>query len=164
MLSIIAATGLNNELGAAGKLLWRMSADMRRFKSLTTGHTVIMGRKTFESLPNGALPQRQNIVISANPAWSAPAVCVAPDLPAALALCKTDDDEIFIIGGAAVYRAAMPLVDKILLTVVAATFPEADVFFPEIDENQWIKTEAEAFQADAHNPYAYSFITYIKKK
>ncbi|MDR1813646.1 MAG: dihydrofolate reductase [Tannerella sp.] len=143
--------------------MWRLPADMKRFKELTTGHTVIMGRKTFESLPKGALPNRTNVVITGNPDFH-PAGCETyGDLETAIAR-HASESEIFIIGGASIYQQALPAAEKLYITIVRKTFPEADVFFPKISDNQWIITEQEHFPEDDRNNYSFTFQTFIKKK
>jgi dihydrofolate reductase len=162
MVSIIAATGINRELGRANGLLWRLPADMKHFKTLTTGHAVIMGRKTFESLPYGALPERTNVVITNNQTFKAHGCEVCTSLEEAIAK-HTDEDEIFIIGGASIYQQALNFTNKIYLTKVLSTFPDADVFFPKLNNNEWFMTNEEAFPANEKNPFPYIFQTLIKK-
>ena len=113
MLSLIVAIAQNNAIGRAGQLLYHLPNDLRRFKALTTGHTIIMGRKTFESFPNGALPNRRNLVLSHDTTLSLSGAEVFPTLTAALAACETKEEEVFIIGGASVYRQALPLAQKL---------------------------------------------------
>ena len=135
-LSIIAAVGKNNELGRKNKLLWHFKEDMHFFKDLTTGHPVIMGRRTFESLPDGALPNRRNIVITSREnyyAENAEVVCsVHEALKAVL-----NDKEAYIIGGAKVYAQLLPQCDNIYLTEIDAEYPTADVFFPDFNKSNY---------------------------
>jgi len=161
IISIIAVVGRNNEIGKGNELLCRLPADLKRFKALTSGHTVIMGRKTFESLPNGALPNRRNIIISRNPALEVDSAEVYPSLDYALLRCA-GETEIFIIGGAQIYAQTLPVADKLYLTCIHAAFPEADAFFPAIDRNCWKETGRETFPADEKNPYSFSFVEYEK--
>jgi len=163
MISIIAATGKNRELGADNRLLWKLSADMKRFKELTTGHTVIMGRRTFESLPKGALPNRTNVVISKNPDAYFDNCETVNSLTEALNN-HIHEDEIFVIGGASVYKQALSVADKIYLTNVHHEFPQADVFFPQIPKNKWVMIESEDHSADKINEFPYSFTIFIRKK
>lgn len=135
-LSIIAIVARNGAIGRGGDQPFHISADFRRFKQLTLGHPVIMGRKTFEALPKGALPGRRNIVITRNASWTAPGVEIASSIENALELCSPDD-EPFIIGGGEIYRLAMPLAQKLFITEVDADVADADTFFPEINRNQW---------------------------
>jgi dihydrofolate reductase len=163
MVSIIAATGENGELGANNDLLWRLPNDMKRFKELTTGHTVIMGRKTYQSLPKGALPNRRNVVITKNPELKLDNCIIFNDLNEALSHFR-DEDEIFIIGGASIYEQAMKFAEKLYITKVHETFENAETFFPEITENKWIKTESESHSKDDRHEHRYTFETFIKKK
>lgn len=133
--SAIAAIGRNRELGKHGDLIWRIPDDLKRVKALTTGHTIIMGRKTYESIGR-ALPNRTNIVVSSNPDFAAHDCIVVTSLDAALEHAQKiegekEDGEIFIFGGASIYEAAMPTTDRLYLTVIDATDPEADTFFPD---------------------------------
>lgn len=134
ILSVIVAVSTNLVIGANNKLLWHISDDLKRFKSLTTGHTVIMGRKTFQSIGR-ALPNRTNIVISRNPDFTAEGCTVLQSLEQALRVC-CNQDEVFIMGGGQIYRQALPLAQKIYLTKVHKEF-EGDTFFPEISPEQW---------------------------
>lgn len=129
-MKIIVAIDRNGAIGRDGGLLFNIRADLRRFKALTTGHTVVMGRKTFESLPKGALPDRRNIVVSRTPGYQAPGAEVFGSLEEALAACASD--ETFVIGGAQLYEASLPLADTLLLTVVDACGENPDTFFPVI--------------------------------
>lgn len=141
-LHIIAAIDSKGAIGRDGDMLFHLSADLRRFKALTMGHTVVMGRRTFESLPKGALPGRQNIVVSRNPAWQAPGAKRADSLEQALDMCSSDSDT-YIIGGGQIYTAAMPLATQLDLTVIDANGGAADTFFPPLplDEFETSKIE-----------------------
>ena len=161
MIAIIVAIGENNEIGYRNGLLWHLPADLKRFKELTTGHTVLMGRKTFESLPNGALPNRTNVVVSRNPDFSCPNCLVFPSLDDAL-IKLSGEPEVYVIGGAQIYRQAMPCASTLYITQVHASFPEADSFFPEIDLARWSKKREETFPADAKNNYSFTFYEYEK--
>ena len=161
-LSIIVAVGENNETGYRNGLLWHLPADLKRFKELTTGHAVVMGRKTFESLPNGALPNRTNVVISKNPDFMPPNCLVFSSLDEAL-LKLSGEKEVYIIGGSQIYYLALPYASKLYLTQVHARFPEADTFFPEIDSTKWIKKCEEMHPADGKNKFSFTFYEYIKK-
>ena len=163
MISIIVATAENRAIGANNDLLWKLPNDMKRFRELTTGHTVIMGRKTFESLPKGALPNRTNVVISRNKSIAFENCILFNDLEDAINEYK-DEKEIFIIGGANIYNQAIHFADKLYITLVHHSFENADTFFPEINENKWIMIEKEDFQKDEKHVYPYTFQTYIKKK
>jgi dihydrofolate reductase len=163
MVSIIAAVADNKAIGKEQGLLWRMPDDMKRFRELTTGHTVIMGRKTFESLPGGALPGRRNIVLTSQREIR-PADCtICHSLQQALDLSGREE-EVFIIGGETVYRQAMEPAGKIYLTRIRHTFAGADAFFPEIDFSRWEEAEHRDFPADDRHAYPYTFLTYIRKE
>jgi len=166
MISIIAAIAENGEIGAANDLLWRLPADMKRFKAQTIGHTVVMGRHTYESLPKGALPERRNVVITSNTKAQIDNCEIFNDLRSALEYLANEvaTGEIFIIGGESIYRQAVAFADKMYITRVHHTFPEADVFFPDIDPQSWINTGNEAHEADDRNPFRYTFQIFIKKK
>jgi dihydrofolate reductase len=162
MISIIAAIGKNNEIGADNNLLWHLPNDLKRFKELTTNHTIIMGRKTFDSLPKGALPNRTNVVISRNPDFKPNNCIIFSSLKEALGHFK-DQNEIFVIGGASIYLQALDYTEKLYLTKVYHTFEKAETFFPEINKNEWIKLETEDYLPDARHPFSYTFETLIKK-
>lgn len=160
-ISIIVAIAQNGAIGFENKLLYWLPNDLKRFKALTTGHTIIMGRRTFESLPKGALPNRRNIVLTRQNIEFPGAERYA-SLEAALAQCK-DEEEVFIIGGASVYREAMPLADKLFITHIEDTPEQADVFFPEIDASVWKVTSREAHSTDEKHLYPYCFVDYQRK-
>ena len=157
-ISIIVAIAKNYAIGFENKLLYWLPNDLKRFKALTTGHTIIMGRRTFESLPKGALPNRRNIVLSRQDI-EFPGDERYPSLEAALAQCR-DDEEVFIIGGASVYREALPLADKLCITHIDDTPEAADAFFPEIDPSVWKETGREAHPTDEKHLYPYQFVDY----
>lgn len=159
-VSIIVAVSENNAIGKNNQLLWRLPADLKHFKNITSGNTVIMGRKTFDSISK-PLPNRRNIVISRQQNLKIKGVELANSLEQALSLCKSDCS-IYIIGGAQIYLKALPFADKIYLTKVHQTF-EADAYFPDIDERRWLETEKEYHQADRENAYNYTFSTLIRR-
>ncbi len=136
-ISIIAAIGKNYELGKNNDLIWHFREDMQFFKSITTGHAVIMGRRTFESLPK-ALPNRTNIVISSNANYIAEEAIVVTNMNDALS--AAEDDEIFIIGGGRIYSQFLPMADKLYLTEIDAECPDADTYFPDFDSEKYKKT------------------------
>lgn len=136
MISIIAAVDRRMAIGYQNKLLFWLPNDLKRFKALTTGHTIVMGRKTFESLPKGALPNRRNIVLSSNAATVCPGAEVFTSLQEALEHCSSDED-IYIIGGESVYRQALPLADRLCLTEIDDEAPQADAYFPTVDPAVW---------------------------
>jgi dihydrofolate reductase len=160
IISSIAAIAENNAIGKNNQLLWRLPADLKHFKEITTGHTVIMGRKTFESVGK-PLPNRRNIVITRSNTLNIEKVEVVNSIEQAIALCN-QDEEVFIVGGAEIYQAAMDFTNQIYLTVVHANF-EADTYFPEIDPMIWEQTAVEKHEADEKNPFAYTFSTLIRK-
>lgn len=162
MVTLIAAVAANGAIGYENKLLYWLPNDLKRFKALTTGHTIIMGRHTFESLPNGALPHRRNIVLTRSTAFAAEGVEVFASLEAALAACASED-EVFVIGGASVYAAALPIADRLCLTLVEDEPAEADAFFPEIDPEEWCVTFDEPHEADERHAHAYRFVDYERK-
>ncbi|MDR2041798.1 MAG: dihydrofolate reductase [Tannerella sp.] len=161
VISIIVAVDEQGAIGKDGQLLWHLPHDLKRFKEITTGHTVIMGRKTFESLPNGALPNRRNIILSAADRHYERCEC-CHSLQEALTACD-GEEEVFIIGGAGVYRQAMAATGKIYLTRVHHTFAEADAFFPPFTAAEWTETVRRDFPPDEKNPYAHTFFSYERK-
>jgi len=163
MIALIAAMGSNRVIGLDNDLPWRLPADFRYFKKKTMGHTLVMGRRTFDSIRNGPLPGRRTIVITRQEGWKPPfpAVQVAHSLAEALRLAADDatgDRTFFIAGGGEIFRAALPLADRIYLTRIDAIFP-GDTFFPELDARDWRITEQEHHEADAENPYSFTFET-----
>lgn len=161
MISLIAAIGKNNELGKGNALLFSIPADMKHFKKTTKLHTVIMGRKTFESIGK-PLPERRNIVITRNASYKAKGVEVVHSLAGALDLLPDQDEEIFIIGGAELYEQTMPIADKLYITHVDAEDKKADAFFPEIIPIAWNEVIHEEHKKDAENKYSYTFSVYEK--
>ena len=160
-LSLIVAVSENNVIGREGGLPWHLSADLKRFKKLTMGHPILMGRKTFESLGR-VLPGRTSIVISRQRNLELPAdVVLAGSLDEALKFCRMEL-KAFIIGGAELYAAAIEHVDCIELTRVHASV-DGDTFFPEIDWNQWECIADEPHEADEKNPFSYNFQTFVRK-
>ncbi len=159
MLSIICALAQNNAIGYQNRLLFRLSADLKRFKELTTGHTIIMGRKTYESLPKGALPNRRNIVLTRNADAQYPNCEVFGSLQAALDACDPAE-QVFIIGGEGVYAEALPLADRLYLTHVHATPEHADAFFPAVDYAAWKVEKKESHEPDEKNECAFTFVDY----
>ena len=160
MISIIAAMAENRVIGVNNSLPWRLPADLRHFRQLTTGHHVIMGRRNYESIGK-PLPDRTNIVITRNPAYQAPGCWVKHSLAEALQNTQ-NDPEVFIIGGAEIYRQAIGDADRIYLTLVHADI-SGDTFFPEFDMREWRETSRVRHEADEKNSYAYSFVTYDRK-
>ncbi len=160
-LSIIVAVAKNNAIGLNNELLYRLPGDLKRFKALTTGHTIIMGRKTFESLPKGALPNRRNVVLSRREGlYYENAECYR-SLEDALMQCDYTED-VYIIGGGELYRQTLELAKRIHLTLVDDTPAEADAFFPELNPDEWEEVLREAHPADEKHAYAYTFIDYVR--
>lgn len=162
MLSIIVCLAENNAIGLNGDMIYHQRADLKRFKMLTTGHTVIMGRRTYESLPKGALPNRRNIVLTRSSKTFAGCE-VYGSLNEALAKC-TQDEKVFIMGGSSVYNEALPMADVLNLTLVHDTPAEADTFFPQFDWAEWQETLRERHEADEQNDKPYSFIDLKRKE
>jgi dihydrofolate reductase len=159
-LTIIAAVSINNVIGNKNKLIWNLPNDLKRFKKLTTGHSVIMGRKTFDSLPN-PLPNRDNIVITRNTDYSNSDVKVCSSIEDAINLTKTDTQP-FIIGGGEIYSQTINLADKIELTRVYKKF-DGDAYFPEIPLDIFELINEERYNSNTQNEFGYSFLTYKKR-
>ena len=158
MITIIAAISENNALGKDNKMLWHLPDDFKRFKKVTTGHHVIMGRKTFESLGSKALPKRTNIIITRQRSYDASCIVLADSLKRAIHIARTDDNP-YILGGGMVYKEAMKLADKLDITLVHHEF-EADTFFPEIDPKTWREVSREFHPKDNKHKYDFSFVMY----
>ena len=161
MLAIIVCVAKNNAIGLNGGMIYHQRADLKRFKDLTTGHTVVMGRLTFESLPKGALPNRRNIVLTRGDR-SFPNTEVFPSLQEALKHCG-EEEKVFVIGGSSVYGESLPLADELYLTLVDDIPAEADTFFPQINLEEWEETFRESHPADEQNDQPYTFIN-LKRK
>src|ERR1700749_4336416 len=159
IVSQIAAVSENHVIGKNNQLLWHMPEDLKHFKNTTSGHTVIMGRKTFDSVGK-PLPRRRNIVITRQQI-TIEGCEVVNSIEAALALCA-GEDEVFIVGGAEIYKQSLHLTDRIYLTIIHHYF-EGDSFFPEIDKAEWKEVSCENFEPDSKNNLHYSFIT-LKRK
>ncbi|MCD6202512.1 MAG: dihydrofolate reductase [Bacteroidales bacterium] len=157
-ISVIVAVAENHAIGKDNKLLWHISNDLKRFKKLTTGHPVIMGKKTYESLPVRPLPGRMNIVLTDVPGEKIEGCVMAYSIEEAIELCP-EGEECFVMGGGSVYRQFLPLADKLFLTKVHQTF-EADTFFPEIDEKQWKPVSREEITGDDSVPFRYAYLIY----
>lgn len=147
-------------IGVDNTLPWRLPADLRHFRQLTTGHHVIMGRRNYESIGR-PLPERINIVVTRNSAYQAPGCRVRHSLEEALD-DTGDDPEVFVIGGAEIYRQALPRADRIYLTLVHAQVP-GDTYFPEFDRGEWKEVRRTRHEADEKNPYACSFTVYDRE-
>ena len=159
-INIIAAVAKNRAIGFQNKLIYWLPNDLKRFKALTTGHTIIMGRRTYESLPKGALPNRRNVVLTRS-AKEFPGCEVFPSLDEALKHTDAEED-IYIIGGASVYRQALPLADRLCLTEIDDIPAEADVFFPPY-EDEWQEISREEHDTDERHAHRYAFVDYERK-
>lgn len=159
MITVIAAIGTNNELGKGNDLIWHLPADLKRFKNVTSGHTIVMGRKTFESIGR-PLPNRTSIIITRDKTYAQEGCIVVNSVEEAIASAPKGQ-KIFVIGGAQIYQyvLAKNLIDILDITHVHDVF-EADVYFPEIKEATWKEIAREDFKADEKNKYDYSFVSY----
>jgi dihydrofolate reductase len=160
MISIIVAVAEGGVIGGGGDLLWHISEDLRRFKQITSGHTVIMGRKTYDSIGR-PLPKRRNIVITRNGEWSAEGCERADSLEQAVAMCA-GEEEVFIIGGGEIYRQSMALADKLYLTQVNKPY-EGDTYFPEIRPEEWQEVSRESFERGEKFEHPFEFIDLVRK-
>jgi len=155
IISAVVAIAENNAIGKNNQLLWHLPNDLKHFRQITSGHTVIMGRKTYDSVGR-PLPNRRNIIITRQKI-AIPGCEVVGSVNEAIALCA-GEDEVFIVGGAEIYKLAMPKTDRIYLTIVHQAF-EADAYFPQIDDKQWVETQREDHGTDEKHSIPYSFIT-----
>lgn len=161
MLTLIAAASENNALGKNNDLVWHLPDDFKRFKALTSGHYIIMGRKTFESFPK-PLPNRTHVIITRQKDYDVPEGCIVVNsLSKAIEVCP-ENEEVFIIGGGQIYKQSIEIADKIELTRVHTTV-EADAFFPEIDEAIWEVIQSEYHPKDEKHPYDFTYLTYVKR-
>jgi dihydrofolate reductase len=163
-ISIIVAVSENNIIGKDNTLIWHLPADMKYFKEKTTGHCIITGRKNYESIPEKfrPLPNRTNFVVTRQKEYLAPGAIICSSVELALEKAKTlNEQEVFIIGGAEIYKQSIDLADKLYVTKIHQTF-EGDVSFPEIDFNVWKETKTSFFNADDKNKYEYTFYEYEK--
>jgi dihydrofolate reductase len=161
MISIIVAMGCNGEIGRNGKLLFRLSNDIKWFREKTDGKPIIMGRKTFESIGK-PLPGRINIVITGNSSFRADGCLIARSIEEALSMTR-GFPEVMVIGGGTIYRQFLPFTNRIYLTTVDASFNDANVFFPEINWQEWAIIQKDSFNADEKNKYSH-FIAILEKK
>jgi len=160
MITIVAAVAKNNALGKNNQLLWHLPDDFKRFKTITTGHHIIMGRKTFESFPK-ALPNRTHVVITRQKNFRPEGCIIVDSLEKAISVCPKEMD-LFIIGGGEIYNQAIEIADKLDLTIVQHSF-EADTFFPEIDLDIWKLISVKFHPKDENHLYDFSFQTYLRK-
>jgi dihydrofolate reductase len=161
MISLIAAIGKNNELGKGNDLLWKLPIDQKFFRETTSGHPVIMGRKTFESLGR-PLPNRRNVIITRDKKYKKAGVEITHSLEEALNLFKDSKDEVFIIGGAEIYKQSMDIADRLYITHIQAEDKDADAFFPEIIPIVWNEISHIEHKADEKNIYPFTFSIYEK--
>lgn len=162
-ISIIAAVADNYAIGKANNLPWHLPADLKHFRQLTTGHAIVMGKRTFESLPNGPLPNRKNIVLTSVMSEGVnEGYFEADSLEDAVFLCE-HEEKVFIIGGATVYKQSIDKVDTMYITWIHSDF-SADTYFPEIDFNDWKEVSREDHDPDQQNLYSYSFVKYDRIK
>ena len=159
-ISLIVAMGKNRVIGASGRVPWHLPNELKLFKNLTMGHHIVMGRKTYESIDR-LLPGRTTVIVTRQRDYTVPGAIVAHSIDEALDACR-GDDEIFVIGGADLFRETLPIADRLYLTVVDAA-PEGDTFMPEFDMTDWRETSAEDFAADEKHAYAYRLVIYDRK-
>lgn len=158
MTTIVVAMGEKNEIGFENQLLWHLPKDLKHFKEITSGHPVIMGRKTYESIGK-PLPNRTNIVVSRKTDWFEEGILIVGSIKEAVKFAKKIDEEIFIIGGGKIYEQTMDVVDKLEVTLVKTDL-EADTFFPKIDPKIWKKTNEICHEKDEKNQYDFCFQTF----
>ena len=163
MISIIVAISQENAIGKNGQLLCHLPSDLQHFKQITSGKTVVMGERTFFSLPKHPLPNRKNIVLTDVPNKTFEGAQSVYSIEEIVDLFSKTDEEIFIIGGGMVYRQMMPFADKLYITHIHHSWADADTFFPEIDPAIWQCVSEEHHEADEKNPYPYTFAVYTKK-
>jgi dihydrofolate reductase len=159
-LSFVVAMDENRLIGSDNRLPWHMPADLALFKRTTMGKPIVMGRRTFESIGK-PLPGRRNIVVSRNPEYAAEGCEVVGDIDSALALCA-GDEEVMLIGGASLYRQTIERASRMYITLIHHEF-SGDTWFPEFDPGDWKVAERREFAADENNPYAWSFVKYVKE-
>ena len=163
IISLIVAMDERRGIGKAGKLPWRLSSDLKRFRELTMDHHIVVGRKTFQSIGK-PLPGRQTIVVTRNATFQPEGCLIAHSVEDAIQLARErSETEVFVCGGAAIYDGALAEADRLYLTLVHASV-DADVFFPEIDERAWIKKESEDHYADEKNQYPFTFKLLVRKR
>ena len=160
MITLIAAVAENNAIGKGDQLLWHLPEDFKHFKRLTTGHCIIMGRKTFETFPK-PLPNRIHIVITHQKGYSKEGAVVVSSVEEAIEKALTIDSNPYVIGGGEIYAQALPFADVIELTRVHHTFAEADVFFPEFNREEWELVASERFEKDERHAYGFTFERYV---
>ena len=160
MIIMIAAVAENNALGKDNELVWHLPNDFKRFKTLTSGHHIIMGRKTFESFPK-PLPNRTHVIITRQKNYKAEGCIIVDSIEKALLVCPKNEDT-FIIGGGEIYTLSLPFTDKIEITRVHHSF-EADAYFPVLNEEEWILVQSDFNKKDEKHIYDYTYLTYVRK-
>lgn len=161
MVNLIVAMDQNRVIGAAGKLPWHLPADLKRFKALTLGHPIVMGRKTFESIGR-PLPGRTNVVVTRQQSYQAVGCTVVHSLEAAFEAVR-GHGEVFLIGGGELFEQAMGIADRIYATEIDTAVVGGDAYFPAIDFGRWTLLERVDCKPDPKNPYSYAYVTYVKK-
>ncbi len=161
MITIVVAMGKNNAIGKDNNLLWHLPKDLKHFKTLTSGHPIVMGRKTYESIGK-PLPNRTNIVVSRRENWFEEGILIVPSLKEALKHAKKIDEQVFVIGGGEVYKQALEKADRLEVTLVDAEL-DGDVRFPRIDPKIWVKSNESCEEKDEDNTYGFCFQTYERK-
>ncbi|PEZ83937.1 MULTISPECIES: dihydrofolate reductase [Bacillaceae] len=161
MISLIVAMDQNRVIGKNNELPWHLPADLQYFKKVTMGHPIIMGRKTFESIGR-VLPGRENVIVTRNQDFKAEGCVVLHDIEQIKTFADSRDEEVFVIGGAEIFKEILPVTDRLYITEIHETF-EGDTFFPVIDENQWDKISSNSGSIDEKNRYAHDFIILQKK-
>lgn len=162
MITIVVAMGHNNVIGADNQLLWHLPRDLKHFKNLTSGHPIIMGRKTYESIGR-PLPNRTNIVVSQRENWFEEGILIVGTIKEALKFAQRIDKDIFILGGGSIYQQTLDKADRLEVTLVDVNI-EGDTFFPEIDTRVWEKIAEVAYDKDEANPYNLSFQTFERRE
>lgn len=166
-ITVIAAVAENGVIGRDNDVPWHLPKDLKRFKELTTGHTVIMGRKTFDSIDRRPLPNRRCIIVTRNPDYQPAGVETADSVETALQKAGkaggAGDDHVFVAGGRKIYEAALALADEVQLTRVHAEV-EGDVFFPALPPEQWDMVETDRHEADERHAHAFTFQRYVRRK
>ncbi|MBT2630767.1 dihydrofolate reductase [Bacillus sp. ISL-101] len=161
MISLIVAMDQNRVIGKNNKLPWHLPADLQYFKKVTMGHPIVMGRKTFESIGR-VLPGRENVIVTRNQEFKAEGCVVLHDIAQIKMFADNHDEEVFVIGGAEIFKEILPFTDRLYITEIHETF-EGDTFFPEIDENEWDEISSNPGEIDGKNRFAHDFIILQKK-
>jgi dihydrofolate reductase len=161
MIAIIVAMSENRVIGRDNGLPWHLPADLKHFKAISTGHPILMGRKTFVSLGK-PLPKRTNIIVTRQKDFAVEGAVVVHSIAEGLKLAKEQEEQVFVIGGADIFKQAIPQVDTLFLTIVHAEV-EGDVFFPELEPDEWQEVERERHEADEKHAYAFSFVKMVRR-